>query len=77
MANTRPRGMAEVETMTMTNQINANPLRRAPRRLGLLTALALLAGLLMAQASPAAAGVKWDVKADRGETGDPPRSGPR
>jgi hypothetical protein len=60
--------MAEVETMTMTNQTNANPLRRAPRRLGLLTALVLVAGLLMAHASPASAAVKWDIKSTWGET---------
>ena len=53
--------------MTMSNHIT--PVRRsAPRMLGLLTALALMAGLLMAQASPAAADVKWDIKSTWGET---------
>ena len=64
--------MAEVETMTMTNQTNANPLRRAPRMLGLLTALALLAGLLMAQASPASAARQMGHQVDLGRNRNAP-----
>jgi uncharacterized repeat protein (TIGR01451 family) len=52
------------ETTKMRNSITA----RRRSRLGLLAGLALLAILVLAPASPAAADVKWDVKTTWGET---------